>query len=307
MSNSKLLGTPEAFSLFGEPLYPRPIRLWLPTDQEAYAEKLRQLNADYEASQQEYRENPTDPDKIVWLGRRAGILGRFREAIAVYSKGIELHPDDPRPYRFRGHRYAVMRRIEQGIRDLEKAAELIEGRPDEPEFYASGGRSEDKLGVSGFHWNVWYHLGFARIAAGRFQEAVEAYRRCMEVADNLESVIATTHWLYMPLIRLGRLEEAEKLLEPIEADRKVVEVGDYYQTLLMYKGKTTPEELLEQARGEGPARFLTRGQAVANLYMAQGKVEDAVNAYREVVASGEWTAGVHLISEAELKRLNLSP
>jgi len=307
MSYSKLLGTPEAFSLFGEPLYPRPIRLWLPQDQEAYDEKLRQLNADYEASLEEYRNNPTDPDKIVWLGRRAGILGRFREAIAIYSKGIELHPNDPRPYRFRGHRFTVMRRIELGIRDLEKAAELIEGRPDEPELYASGGPSEDKLGVSGFHWNVWYHLGFARIAAGRFQEAAEAYSRCMEVADNLESVIATTHWQYMALLRLGRLEEAGKLLEPIEADRDVVEVGDYYQTLLMYKGETTPEGLLEKARGEGPARLLTRGQAVANLYMAQGKVEEAVKAYREVVASGEWTAGVHLISEAELKRLNLSP
>jgi tetratricopeptide (TPR) repeat protein len=300
-------GTAETFSLFGEPLHPSPIRLWLPDDEEAYREKLRELQQKYDESLREYLEDPDDPERIIWLGRCTGILGRFMEAASIYSTGIEKHPDDPRFYRFRGHRFVILRRIDLALRDFERAAELIEGRPDEPELYASGGPSEDKLGVSGFHWNVWYHLGFTYFVAGRLEDAVRAYERCMEVSDTKDSIIAATHWLCMVLFRLGRHEEAEGLLESIKAGLPVVEVGDYYETLLMYKGETTPEGLLEKARGEGPLRLLTRGQAVGNLYLSRGETGRAAEVFRETLETGEWTAGVYLLAEAELKRLGLTP
>ena len=134
-----------------------------------------------------------------------------------------------------------------------------------------------------------------------------AYRDCMEAADNFESQIATSHWLYMPLIRLGRWKEAEELLEPVKPDMKLTEVGDYYETLLMYKRFSTPEELLEKARNEGTVRFMTRGQAIGNLYMAKGEKEKAVKVYREILRNGSWTGGVYLCAEAELKRLGLTP
>jgi tetratricopeptide (TPR) repeat protein len=248
MKDSALPETPETFSLYGEPLHRRPIRLWLPADEEAYQAKLRQLQENYQDSLQEYLEDPDDPERIVWLGRRTGILGRFVEAVTIYSRGIEKFPMDPRFPRYRGHRLAILRRLDLAIADLERAAGLIVGRPDEPEFYASGGRSEDKLGVSSFNWNVWYHLGFAYFAAGRFRDSVEAYRSCMAAADNTESVVATSHWLYMALLRNGDELGAAELLEGIDAGLDLVEVGDYYETLLMYKGETTPEALLDKAR-----------------------------------------------------------
>jgi len=303
MKDTALPETPETFSLYGKPLHRRPIRLWLPADEEAYEAKLRQLQEDYQVSLEEYLDDPEDPEKIVWLGRRTGILGRFVEAVTIYSLGVEKYPADPRFPRYRGHRLAILRRLDLAIADLERAAGLIVGRPDEPEFYASGGRNEDKLGVSSFNWNVWYHLGFAYFAAGRFGESVEAYRRCMEAADNTESVIATSHWLYMALLRHGDVAGAASLLEGVESGLDLVEVGDYYETLLMYKGETSPEALLEKARAQGSVRLITRGQAIANLYMAQGEAEKAVEGFREVHATGEWSAGVHLIAESELRRL----
>lgn len=306
MERSLLPGTPETFSLFGEPLHRRPIRLWLPTDEEAYEAKLRQLEEDYLTSLREYTEDPNEPERIIWLERRTGILGRFMEAVTIYSQGIENFPTDPRFPRYRGHRFAILRRLDLAIRDLERAAELVEGRPDEPEFYASGGPSEDKLGVSSFNWNVWYHLGFAYFAAGRFGDSVRAYRRCMEAGDNLESVVATSHWLYMALLRHGDPSGAAELLEGIEPGLELVEVGDYYETLLMYKGEATPEALLAKARSEGPVRFITRGQAVGNLYMSRGETGRASEVFREILGTGEWSAGVHLIAESELRRLGES-
>jgi len=47
-------------------------------------------------------------------------LGRFREAIAVYSIGIDGHPEDSRLYRHRGHRFI-------SIRLFERAVELMAG------------------------------------------------------------------------------------------------------------------------------------------------------------------------------------
>ena len=298
---------PETFSLFGEPLNKSPILLWLPTDPEKYQQKLRELENNYSRAFFDYEKDQENPEKLLWLGRRTGILGNFMEAAALYSKGVEKWPDDPRFYRFRGHRFVILRRFELAVRDFESAVELIKDRSDEPELYASGGKSEDKMGVASFNWNVYYHQGFTYYAAGMYEKAVEAYKDCMEAADNFESRVATSHWLYMPLIRLGRWKEAEKLLEPIEPDMRLTEVGDYYETLLMYKGYSTPEGLLEKARSEGTVRFMTRGQAIGNLYMARGEAEKAVEVYREILRNGSWTGGVYLCCEAELKRLGLAP
>ncbi len=299
------LRTPEAYSLLGEPLYPTPIKLWLPKDPKEYDAKLCELQENREKATQEWRENPDNPEKLLWFARRTEIVGNFNEACAAYTEGIRRWPDDPRFPRFRGHRFALLRRLDLAVTDLERASKLIEGRLDEPEVYASGGKSKDKLGFSSFHWNVWYHLGFARFASGDFGGAVEAYRRCMGVCDVRESVVATTHWLYMPLIRLKRWGEATKLLEGIEPGEKLVEVGDYYETLLMYKGATTPEALLKKARSEGKTRLMTRAHAIGNLYLARDESKKAERVFREIHDTGEWSAGVHLLAEAELHRLGV--
>lgn len=300
---STSLRLPETYSLLGEPLYPTPIKLWLPKNPEEYESKLQDLTESREKAADEWRVDPDDPEKLLWYARRTEIVGNFNEACAAYTEGIKRWPEDPRFPRFRGHRFALLRRLDLAVVDLEMASELIKGRPDEPEVYASGGPSSDKLGFSSFHWNVYYHLGFARFAAGDLEGAVDAYRRCMDICDVRESTVATTHWLYMPLIRLKRWDEAAKLLEGIKPEEKLVEVGDYYETLLMYKGVEMPEALLERARLEGGVRLLTRAHAVGNLYLTRDEQKKAERVFREIHATGEWSAGVHLLAEAELVRL----
>jgi hypothetical protein len=85
----------QAISLLGEPLYPNAAPPDIATQQAADIDVAR---ADYEA-------DPNDADAIIWLGRRIGYTGLYREAIDVFSEGIEKHPDDARMYRHRGHRW----------------------------------------------------------------------------------------------------------------------------------------------------------------------------------------------------------
>jgi len=303
MTYSNFFKIPEAYSLFGGPLYARPIGLWLPVDVEEREKKILELVKDRDKAFQEYLESPEDPARLLWYARKTEVLGNFNEAVSAYTEGIRKWPNDARFLRFRGHRFALLRRLDLAIADLNQAAELIQGKPDEDELYASGGPSKDKLGVGSFHWNIYYHLGFSHFSAGNFEEAIKAYTKCMEIVKAPSSRISTKHWLYMPLIRLARWKEAERLLEDVEPNKSYIEVGDYYETLLMYKGLITPEDLLDSARSKG--RFIVKGQAVANLYMAKGEFKKAEKIYRKVLASGEWTGGVNLIAESELVRLGI--
>ncbi len=295
---------PETYSLYGEPLYKSPIMLWLPEEPEAYEAKIKELNDDYEEAKKDYAANPDDPEKLLWLARKTEILGNFMESTGLYSVGIEKWPDKPQFYRFRGHRFALLRRLDLAIADFNKAAELIEGKEDIPEVYASG-PNPDKLGISSFNWNVYYHQGFTYIAAGMFKEAEEAYWKCFDNIDVVESTVSTTHWIIMALLRQGKKDKVQELLDKIELDMSLVEVGAYYDTLKMYKGVYTPDELLDMYRAKGGVSFMVPAQAIANMYLAEGKTEKAVELYKELHEKGNWTGGVHLIAEAELKTLGV--
>src|SRR5262245_61177535 len=84
---------PEATSLLGKPLFPPPL---------ADAAGAR-MEADRAAAFSRASAEPS-ADNIVWLGRRTAYLGKFREAITVFSGGLSQYPEDPRFLRHRGHR-----------------------------------------------------------------------------------------------------------------------------------------------------------------------------------------------------------
>ncbi|MHC4101056.1 MAG: tetratricopeptide repeat protein, partial [Planctomycetota bacterium] len=192
--------TPEAISLLGRSLYP------LPLDRDTLITRGRELAEAHAA----FREDPLDEQNIVWLGRRLAYLGRYRQAIAVYSDGLILHPDSYRLLRHRGHRYITLRRLDDAIDDLELAATLIEDVPDETE--ADGLPNDRNIPTSTSHTNVYYHLGLAHYVKGEFGPAVDAYRRCLDFSGNDDMRCAAIYWLYLTLCRLGHDDEATQAL-----------------------------------------------------------------------------------------------
>jgi tetratricopeptide (TPR) repeat protein len=279
----------EAVSLLGQPLT-RPV---LPEEtRRRYEEALAEARTRHYA-------DPGDVDGIIWLGRRTAYLGRFREAIEIYTRGLQRHADDARLYRHRGHRSITIRQFDRALADFERAAALVAGRPDEIE--PDGLPNARNIPTSTLQSNVWYHLGLAHYLRGDFERALGAYRKCMDVSKNPDMLVATSHWLYMTLRRLGRASEAADVLEPIRADLDVIENGAYHRLLLMYKGEIPVDSLLPTVSGAA-LDDVTTAYGVGNWYLYNGDAARAEEIFRRIVATGNWAAFGAIAAEAELAR-----
>jgi len=265
----------------------------------AVPEAGSQALLDFEAARTAYEAAPADAEAIIWLGRRLGYLQEYREAIEVFGEGARLHPDDARMYRHRGHRYISTRQLDRAIADFRRAAELIEGRPDEAE--PDGQPNARGIPTSTLQSNIWYHYGLAQYLEGDFAAALDSYERYLDVTTNPDQLVAISHWKYMALRRLGRDDEAAAVLEPITADLDVIENGSYHQLLLMYRGEVAPETLWggqDDALGSA-----TVGYGVANWYLYNGRTDEALEAFRRVLDTGQWSSFGYIAAEAELARL----
>ncbi len=280
----------QAMSLLGEPLYAPELASEVREEREA---ELAQARAAYET-------NPSDADAIIWYGRRTAYLGRYREAIDIYTEGLGRHPGDPRFYRHRGHRYVTVRRFDDAIADLEHAAQLIAGTEDEIE--PDGLPNALNIPTSTLHSNIWYHLGLAHYLKGDLESALRAYRSGMEVSANPDMLVATSYWLYLTLRRLGREGEAAVVLAPIAADMDVIENHSYHRLLLVYAGELDGEELLEEARAADAIENATLGYGIANWHAHNGRTQEAEEILRGILQGPQWAAFGYIAAEADLAR-----
>lgn len=266
------------------------------------AEAMSQMEARLSEARTRYEAEPNNPDAAIWVGRRLGYLGRFTEAIEVYSAGIKRFPRDARFYRHRGHRYITLRRFDQAIADLRKAASLVKGRPDEVE--PDGQPNARNIPTGTLQFNIWYHLGLAQYLTERNKDALDSYRECLKVSGNPDSLVATTHWLYMTLRRLKRVREAQLALAPIHPKMDVIENDGYYKLVLMYKGLVDSESLLaETVRQPSSPGSLSILYGLANWHQYNGRREKSVELMKKIVSSDQWTSFGYIAAEADLKRL----
>lgn len=262
------------------------------------AETRRDFEAKLAEAREQFEKEPRSADRMIWLGRRTAYLGHYKDAIAIYTEGIKQFPADARFYRHRGHRLITLRCFDAAIADFEKAATLIKGKPDEIE--PDGLPNARNIPTSTLQSNIWYHLGLSYYLKGDFRRALTAYREAEKVSTNPDMLVATAHWLYMTLRRLGQDREAALTLAKIKDNLDVIENADYYKLLSVYKGKLKPEDLLSQ--DVNSLSNATIGYGVGNWFLYNGQRTQAEKLFRQITAGNQWSSFGYIAAEAELRK-----
>lgn len=282
----------EAISFLGDTLF----RPQLPAGVEA--ERMERY---YEA-EDSLSEDPDGADALIWMGRRTAYLGRYRDAIDIYTHALTLHPDDARLYRHRGHRYISVRELDAAIADLRKAADLTEGQPDQVE--PDGLPNDRGIPTSTLQFNIWYHLGLAYYLKGDFAAAADAYAHCADVSVHPDSKVATAYWRVMTLDRLGRKDEARAVMDAVTPDMDVIESGGYLDLIMLWKGDRTPEDLIGPSGSDATLESTTAGYGVGAWYLLHGDETAARTVFQRVLSGrDQWAAFGYIAAEAEMARL----
>ena len=248
-------------------------------------------------ARQELDEDPESLDAIIWVGRRLAYLGRYREAIDAFTAGLVRYPREPRLYRHRGHRFITTRQLEAAIADFDIAASLVSGTADRIE--ADGLPNARGIPTSTLQSNIWYHLGLAHYLRGDFRQALEAYEECLQVSGNPDMLVATSHWLYMTLCRLGREADALEILAPISPEMDIIENQEYHQLLLLYRGEVPLESLVSTSNDSGSAALQ---YGIGNWHLCNGRQEKAEEVFAAILRKDQWAAFGYLAAEAEIAR-----
>lgn len=279
----------QAFSQLGDTLYTPEL------DQAAKAE----YSDNVEAALAEYRKDPENANNLIWLGRRAAYMGEYREAVETFTEGIFKHPDDPRMYRHRGHRYLTLRMFDRAIRDFESAALLMRNIEDRVE--PDGLPNEQNQPTSTLKSNVWYHKGLVHYVQDDYGMAINAYENALDLELTEDMRIATLYWYYMALRGGGQMEKAGAAISGISEDIEVIENDAYLSLLLVFNGVFRAERLMETS--EDALQNATLGYGIGNWHYMNGREERATDIWQQVYEESNWPAFGYIAAEAELAKI----
>jgi len=279
----------QAVSLLGDTLYTPELE---PETKAEFQDNIRELLV-------EYRRDPENAGNIIWLGRRTAYLGEYREAISIFTEGIYKHPEDPRMYRHRGHRYITIRMFNRAIQDFVSASELMRNMQDQVE--PDGLPNELNQPTSTLKSNVWYHKGLAHYVQGEYAPAIEAYENALDLELTEDMRIATLYWYYMALRRDGQVEKAGSAIKEISEEIEVIENDVYLNLLLVFNGVFRAEQLMETA--DDALQNATLGYGIGNWHYMNGREERAIDIWQQIYEDGNWPAFGFIAAEAELARI----
>ena len=264
-------------------------------------ETKAQYEKNLEAAEAVHLEKPNAADSIIWLGRRTAYLGQYKNAIRIFSSGAVLHKNDPRFLRHRGHRHLTLRCFDDAIRDFERAAELVKGKPDETE--PDGIPNLKNIPTSTLQSNIWYHLGLAYYLKGDFAKALTAYEEAQKVSKNNDMRVATSYWHYMTLRRLGKKKEAKKILESFKGNVELIENDEYLKLIRLNRGEAKAAALLASIQGEtNTLGSASLGYGIGNYFLYNGDRKKAMEVFQKIVAGNQWASFGYIAAEIELTR-----
>ena len=220
--------------------------------------------------------DPKDIARIIDLGVAQSGARQFREAIATFTRGLEIEPNNALLLRWRGHRYLSVREFDRAFADLTR-----------------GGK------IDGTIYGIWYHLGVVQFLRGEFAEAAASFAKAQPIAPDAGELAGSTDWLWMSLSRAGRGAEAKAMLD--RRPEKPV-TNAYTRRLQLYRGEIGPDAVITSADTD-EVQVATLAYGLGNWYLVRGDKAQARKWFERSVQSGGWPGFGFIVSEVELRRL----
>ena len=255
------------------------------------------LQKKYNEKKEAYTAQSKNLDALIWYGRFTAYTGNYREAIQIYTNGLQQFPNNSRLLRHRGHRYISLREFDKAIQDLSKAAFLIQGKENMVE--EDGMPNAQNIPVSTMHGNIYYHLGLAHYLNGNLPAAQKAYENCLQTSPNPDNVVSATHWLYMIGRRMNEPENTKKYLSNIWPEMNVIENQSYHKACLFYKGELVLEDVYD-ATSEATASNSALKYAVGNWYLYNGQLEQARGIFNTMLSGDDWASFGFIAAEVDM-------
>jgi tetratricopeptide (TPR) repeat protein len=164
--------------------------------------------------------DPKQPEYHVGRCRTLARLMRHTDAIDSCTDALKVDPNNGPALLERGHFLINVRQADKALPDLLQARKL----------------GADAYGVA-------YHLSLAYYVTGDFKRAAEEYEQCYANAKTDDNRVGCMAWQYVALLRAGRKEDADKILERITPDTKIQSAVAYLDRLLLFKGVKTEEDV----------------------------------------------------------------
>ncbi|MCU0341088.1 MAG: BNR-4 repeat-containing protein [Spirosomaceae bacterium] len=272
----------------------------------------KDMEAKWAAAKADWNRRPTDADAIIWYGRRTAYLGRYAEAIEIYTNGLRHHPNDARLYRHRGHRYLTLRCLDKAIADFKKAYALTRGKPDETE--PDGMPNAKGIPTSTLQSNIRYHLGLCLYLKGEFGQAIPYYEEDLRAARNVDMYVATANWLYLCYRRTNQAQKAQDLLdlklfrailgtEPQTiAALPLIENMDYQRILMLHQSSLSPDAVRAEVTQPNSLSNATMTLGLANYYLLNGKTTEGKELYQRLLGGNQWASFAYITAEIEASR-----
>lgn len=222
---------------------------------------------------------PNNVERIIALGIAQSGARQFREAISTFTRGLKIEPRNAILYRWRGHRFLSIRDFDRALADLNQGA-----------------------AIDSSVYGIWYHLGILRYLRGEFPAAAEAFRHGLPLAPDARERAGSYDWLWMSLMRAGRVEDARALLQSMPDSVPKNARNAYGQRLRLYQGRIGPGEVFTPADTDDVA-VATLSYGIGNWYLLRKETKRAKEWFERSVQSGGWPAFAFMASEAELKRM----
>jgi tetratricopeptide (TPR) repeat protein len=221
--------------------------------------------------------NPKSIIAIIDLGVAQSGARQFREAIATFTRGLAIEPDNALLLRWRGHRYLSVRDFDRAFADLTR-----------------GGAIDSSI------YGIWYHLGVVQYLRGDFTAAAASFAKAQPIAPDAGELAGSTDWLWMSLSRAGRGAEAKAMLDR-RPDSKPV-TNAYTRRLQLYRGEIGPNAVITAADTD-EVQIATLAYGLGNWHLVRGDTAEARRWFERSIASGGWPGFGFIVSEAELRRL----